>query len=193
MNRLLKYTLLVMGMVCMSSHCQDEEPLLPDLKSRIDEIVKPSLVYGTHAGIVIGIFQKESIGRFAYGYAHVEEGRKVDSKTLFEIGSITKTFTAILIRQLETEGLLSVEDPVENYLPERVNVPTFKGDKMTIQHLLTHTAALPREVRNEDISERPGDYHDFKNEEFDQFLNYYHSLAYAPGTKYSYSNAGFGL
>jgi CubicO group peptidase (beta-lactamase class C family) len=189
----MKCTLLVFGLVLMSASCQDEEPPTPDLKSRIDEIVKPSLVYGTHAGIVVGILQKGSAGRFAYGYAHVGEGRKVDANSLFEIGSITKTFTAILIKQLETEGLLSLEDPVENFLPQDVEVPTFQGNQITIRHLLTHTAALPREVRNEDISKKPGDYYDFKNEEFDYFLNYYHSLAYAPGTKYSYSNAGFGL
>jgi CubicO group peptidase (beta-lactamase class C family) len=141
----------------------------------------------------VGIYNRGEINTYFYGYSDLERSKRIDEMTLFEIGSITKTFTAALIMQYHMEGLLDIDDPVEKYLPENTNVPEYQGREITIRHLLTHTSALPREARNEDTSDKPNDYSDFKNLEFNDFLNYYWGLAYPPGTYYSYSNAAYGL
>jgi CubicO group peptidase (beta-lactamase class C family) len=62
--------------------------------------------------------------------------------TLFELGSVTKVFTALLLAQAVTRGELSLDTPVEELLPE-VEVPSRDGVAITLEHLATHTAGLP--------------------------------------------------
>ncbi len=189
MNKIL----LIVTLSFLGSSCERKNLPGDLLDEQIFEIIKPSLYFGTHTGIAVGIYDRGEENTYFYGYSDLERSKSIDEMTLFEIGSITKTFTAALIMQLHTDGLLDIDDPVEKYLPENTNVPDYQGSEITIRHLLTHTSALPREARNEATSDKPDDYSDFKNLEFNDFLNYYNSLAYLPGTYYSYSNAAYGL
>jgi len=189
----MKKILLITAIFWLGSSCEKKDSPKDLLSEQVSEIIKPSLYFGTHSGIAVGIFNRGEKNTYFYGYSDLKKAKRIDNNTMFEIGSITKTFTATLIRQLQNEGLLNMDDPVEKYLPEDTNVPEYQGRKITIRHLLTHTSALPRETRNEDTSDKPFDYSDFKNPEFNDFLNYYSSLAYLPGTYYSYSNAAYGL
>ncbi len=182
----------ICGILLLNS-CEIDSIAPSSLKDQIEEIVQPSLFYGTHTGVAVGVYNSGEKSTFLYGFSNNETASKTTEKTLFEIGSITKTFTATLIKQLENEGFLNIDDPIENYLPKDVSVPEYQAQKITFRHILSHTASLPREARNEETSNHPFDYHDFKNEEFNHFLNYYHSLSYPPATYFSYSNAGFGL
>ena len=67
----------------------------------------------------------------------------VDENTVFSIGSNTKVFTTILLADLVNKGLVKLDDPIENYLPSYVTVPHYKGHKITIEDLATHTSGLP--------------------------------------------------
>jgi len=95
-------------------------------------------------GIAVAVAQdgKQVFGR-GFGWRDRERELPVTENTVFGIGSITKSFTAVAIMQLEEEGKLSVEDPVVKYLPEfRVGKDGAAG-KITIHHFLTHTSGLP--------------------------------------------------
>jgi len=185
--------IILLSLILLGTSCSGQEVNPETVDERIHEIVAPSLYFGTHTGIAVGVYNKGITDGFYYGYSDLENGITPDSSTIFETGSITKTYTATLMRQLENEGLLDIDDPVENYLPETTSVPKYQGAEVTFRHLLTHTAAFSREARNEQTSDRPYDYHDWKNTEFNSYLNYYNSLAWEPGTYYSYSNAAYGL
>src|SRR5690606_3367663 len=68
-------------------------------------------------------------------------GREVDPESIFEIGSITKVWTATLVMQLVDEGLLRLETPIASVIPEFQTIPN-DGTAMTVRHLLTHTAGF---------------------------------------------------
>ena len=94
-------------------------------------------------GLTVGVTDRDAtIAIGTYGLAEVASGRPVDEETLFEIGSIGKTFTAILVLQLADEGAIDLDAPVATYLPW-FDVPQPDGaEPIAIAHLLSHTSGL---------------------------------------------------
>jgi CubicO group peptidase (beta-lactamase class C family) len=98
----------------------------------------------TLAGLAVGVVRDGELARFAaVGLADAAAGRPVEADTVFRIGSITKTFTGIATIQLAEEGLLALDDPVNEHLRAfRVAHDDPETPPITIRHLLTHTAGL---------------------------------------------------
>src|SRR3954470_7682896 len=71
--------------------------------------------------------------------------QNVDGDTLFEIGSITKTFTVLLLQDMVARGQMKLDDPVAKYLPAAVKVPSHGGKQITLLDLATHMSGLPRD------------------------------------------------
>ncbi|MGH9339502.1 MAG: serine hydrolase domain-containing protein, partial [Acidobacteriota bacterium] len=110
-----------------------------------------------------------------YGYRDVEEGTPVTSETLFQIGSISKTFTAIALLRLHEDGRLDLHSPIVEYLPWlRINPHL---SRITAHHLLTHTSGLPRDG---DLLGLPEMLRNWRAE-------------YEPGVRSIYSNVGYQL
>ena len=80
---------------------------------------------------------------FSFGNMSIAHNIPVNENTLFNIGSITKTFTTLLLADMVKQGLVNLTDPIERYLPSSVKVPEFNGQKITLEHLATHTSGLP--------------------------------------------------
>lgn len=124
-----------------------------------------------------------------YGYADLEQRRLVDEDTIFHWGSITKTLTGIAIMQLRDQGLLSLDDPVVDYLPELRAVHNPFGDMrgITLRHVMTHSAGFR-------ASSWPwgGDepWHPFEPTEWSQLVAMfpYTEIEFEPGSRFSYSN-----
>ena len=122
----------------------------------------------------------------AIGISDINTKEPITSKTLFNIGSISKTFVAYGILKLAEQGKLSLEDPIYKYFPDFRNETIAR--KVKLVHLLTHTSGIPdnRRVKEE---------HDFyltaKDEENFAPLKQTDSLQFDPGTKYRYSNPAF--
>ncbi|MFH1142935.1 MAG: serine hydrolase domain-containing protein [Candidatus Eisenbacteria bacterium] len=113
----------------------------PTLESAIDEIVRPFMEYGSPSGLMVGITAEGE--RRVLRYANAGRGFELPRRDgLFEITSITKTFTATLLAEMIQEGLLGLDDPIEAHLPGDVDVPTCEGEPIRIRHLATHTAGL---------------------------------------------------
>jgi serine-type D-Ala-D-Ala carboxypeptidase/endopeptidase len=97
-----------------------------------------------HVGLVVGAVTSEGARSVAsVGLTRAPDGPAPGAETLFEIGSVTKVFTALLLAEAVTRGELSLDTPVADLLPE-VDVPTRGGVAITVEHLATHTAGLPR-------------------------------------------------
>ena len=79
---------------------------------------------------------------FSYGKKAIDQEDPITEETLYEIGSITKIFTALALMESVQQGQLNLDDPVEKFLP-KVKVPQHDGIKMTLRHLATHTSGLP--------------------------------------------------
>ena len=132
-------------------------------------------------GMVVGIVDARGKRIISYGKLDNGDSPEVNGDTLFEIGSITKTFTTLLLQDMVARGEMKLDDPVEKYLPAIVKVPSWKERKITLLDLATHTSGLPREGAKEWTV--PGLY---------DFLSH-HKLRRKPGTKVEYSNLAVAL
>ncbi|MGD0146700.1 MAG: serine hydrolase domain-containing protein [Nitrososphaerales archaeon] len=145
-------------------------------------------------GYSAGVLQGQQLKAINHG--HTEKGGSVrpDSHSIFEIGSLTKLFTALLFCDLKTRGVLDFDDPVNAYLPSKVRVPNHEGKEVTLLHLATHASGLPRMpyrhfVRRDD-GQHP--FSRFSVEDAYRFLDEV-KLESHPGSKYAYSNFGYAL
>ena len=91
---------------------------MPTCGQTVEALLQERLDTEETPGIAVAIHLNGKTTYYAFGYADVANQRRVDSKTLFEIGSITKTFTTTLAAQLAEEGKLSVKDPIQKFLPQ---------------------------------------------------------------------------
>jgi CubicO group peptidase (beta-lactamase class C family) len=128
----------------------------------------------------------------SYGMADSSLKQAVDKNTVFHWGSITKTLTAVSIMQLRDRGKISLDDPILKYVPELARVHSENNGiaRVTVRHLLSHTAGFqgPTWPYKEGKSWEP-----FEPTEWSQLVAMmpYQELAFAPGTKFSYSNPAF--
>lgn len=116
---------------------------------------------------------------------------RVQTDTRFEIGSITKVFTGVLLADMVVRGEVSLDDPVARHLPSGIAMPTYRGAGITLRHLATHTSGLPGVPDNLSLgSDDP--YADFDRTRLGEFLGR-HQLRRPPGQAFEYSNLGSGL
>ena len=171
---------LLLTLSLSSLGCQQEETV--PVKSKMIEFINNFNTYSSvkFNGSIILVEDNEVILDGGYGYSIFEDQINNTSDTIFPIGSITKSFTATALLQLEEEGKLSTNDNVSNY------IKGFNPDfNVTIHHLLTHTSGLPREGKvsfSQGISIK---------ENIDYINNL--ELMFTPGSDFSYSNAGYIL
>jgi serine-type D-Ala-D-Ala carboxypeptidase/endopeptidase len=145
-----------------------------------------------YVAIVVGVVDEHGSQVVGYGKMDDGTGRDVDGDTLFEIGSITKTFTGLLLQDMVERGEMKLDDPVAKYLPESVKVPTRKGREITLLQLATHTSGLPLLPDNLDPKRADNPYADYTVEKLYAFLSGY-KLTQDPGGKYEYSELGMEL
>ncbi|MBC6492057.1 serine hydrolase domain-containing protein [Flavihumibacter stibioxidans] len=157
-----------------------------NLAHKIDSIITTQFNDTSGPGGVFMVAKKgKPIYHKAFGKANLEWGTKLNPDAVFQLGSITKQFTAIAILMLEEEGRLKVTDPIGRYIPD---YPA--GDRITIHHLLTHTSGIRdftkmqslRDIAQKEMTPKMMvDF--FKNEPVD----------FAPGEKFDYNNSGYVL
>ncbi len=112
--------------------------------------------------------------------------------TLFEIGSNTKVFTALLLAEMAERGEVRLDDPAALFLPAGVTLPERGGRQITLAQLATHTSGLPRDADNYAPTDRANPFADFTVERLYDFLGRYR-LDRDPGAEHAYSNVGSGL
>lgn len=143
-------------------------------------------------GIVIGIIDPHGRRVVSYGSFDKGDKRPLNGDTLFEIGSITKVFTALLAADMAHRGEVELNDPVQKYLPASVKIPQRNGKQITLIDLATHTSGLPRMPENFRPKDPNDPYADYTLDALYSFLSSY-ELHRDIGIKYLYSNLGFGL
>ncbi|MGD0383098.1 MAG: serine hydrolase [Thermoguttaceae bacterium] len=143
-------------------------------------------------GIVIGIVDEHGSSIVSCGKLDNGTDQEVNGDTLFEIGSITKTFTGLLLEDMVERGEMKLDDPVAKYLPKSVKMPTRNGKEITLLQLATHTSGLPDGPDNLDPKRADNPYTDYTVEKMYAFVSGY-KLTSDPGTKYEYSTVGMAL
>lgn len=160
-------------------------------RQAIDGLIQPLIKNKLVQGLSLGVVQNGRAWFRGYGTTGGEGARTPDEKTVFEIGSISKVFTGVLLGELAQRGTVRLEDPVQRHLPNFVEVP--RGRRaITLLDLTTHSSGLPRMPGNFRPQDRRNPYADYSVRQMYQFLTA-HRLRRDPGAKYAYSNLGVGL
>ena len=168
----------------------NKEHLSVALLDQIKQMILKNLGNKSKGGvsIVVGVITPNGTSVSGYGNISKANTTKVNGDTIFDIGSITKTFTTALLADMVKSGLVKLDDPLQKYLPPYVKVPTYHNDghNITLEDLATHTSGLP---------DLPGKLFDNRTYPTQQIYNYisHSSLVSEPGVRYSYNNLGLGL
>jgi CubicO group peptidase (beta-lactamase class C family) len=126
----------------------------------------------------------------AYGISDIDKKMRADTSTIYRLGSITKSFTAFLMMQLVQEGIINLNDPIEKYLPEIVELKGYSDStKITFLQLASHTSGLVREPNLEKADS--GLIDDWETKILLAIPKT--SFQSKPEERYSYSNIGFGI
>jgi CubicO group peptidase (beta-lactamase class C family) len=141
-------------------------------------------------GIVVGVVGPQ--GRRIISYGRLSQGnpRALDGNTVFEIGSVAKTLTALLLADMVQRGEVAIADPVVKYLPD-IRLPSRGGRSITLIDLATHTSALPF-MPEQSSATWPAAATPYTASDLRDFLAGY-ELPYDIGTRWEYSNIGYWL
>jgi CubicO group peptidase (beta-lactamase class C family) len=151
--------------------------------SKIRDLATAGL--GKNAGMVVGILQGGEPWIAGYG--------SLDA-AIFEIGSVTKVFTTLLLANMVVRGEVTLDDPVQKYLPADVRMPKWRNQEITLFHLATHTSSLPRLPANlwKTVKDFVNPYANYHVSDLYAFLSGY-KLKRPIGSRVGYSNLGMGL
>ena len=181
----MKHTAFVIALLLLTGACADNSPE-KRLATELDSILKDEFKEDEPGGAVLIKKGDRTVFIKTYGLADMETGEKITGNTLFNLGSISKTFVANGILILQDNGLLSVDDKLSIYFPEFRNRDL--ADSITIMNLLSHSSGLPD---NRQVSENPEFYLTAKDYENFAPVMQTETLNFAPGERYEYSNPAF--
>lgn len=151
---------------------------------RVCEAVDEEMGRRPVPGVVVGVSHRGTVSIKGFGVTSVEHPLPVTADTLYQVGSITKTFTATALMRLVERDKLELDVPLRQYLPELTLRDADVAARVTLRHLLTHTGGWV------------GDYFDDTGAGDDALARMVHNLGNLPqlvplGEVYSYNNAGF--
>lgn len=155
----------------------------------IEEAITARIAPRNGQGIVVGVLEPQGRRIVNKGPAGAEP---FDGETLFEIGSISKVFTALLLADMANKGEVSLDDPAAKYLPAGATMPERGGKQITLADLSTHMSGLPRLPDNMPFSNPEDPYADYTEALLLEFLAGY-ELPRDIGESWEYSNLGVGL
>ena len=141
-------------------------------------------------GVVVGVLEPTGTRIVTYGSSGAADGRPLDGETVFQIGSVTKVFTGLLLADMSVRGLVRLEDPAAKFLPADVRMPQ-RGRAITLIDLSKHWSGLPSMPTNFSLQGRPDPYAAYTERDLYGFLNAY-APTREPGTQ-EYSNLGVAL
>jgi serine-type D-Ala-D-Ala carboxypeptidase/endopeptidase len=169
----------------------DGTSLDAQIKPEIDRLLLPLLEQQRLVGAVVGIVTPEATATWGYGSIERGQTRAPNGRTVFEIGSVTKVFTALLLSLAVERGAMNLDDPVADAAPDLAPALEFEGRGIRWIDLATHTSGLPRIPANLDLGGL-NPYGGYGEKELKEFLAT-RPLKRRPGTMYEYSNLGSGL
>ncbi len=157
----------------------------------LQSILAQRIARGGGVGLVVAVTERGVPRCVAVGRRAGDGSPPLDCAAVFEIGSVSKVLTGMLLAQMSVAGDVTLGDPVQRFLPADVRVPSRGGRAITLEHLATATSGLPR-VPDLEPADSADPYADFGPAELHAYLSS-HELARDPGESYEYSNLGAGL
>jgi CubicO group peptidase (beta-lactamase class C family) len=182
MNPVMKNLVLGYLLIPFLATAQPVKEYSMQLDTLFNSYFKP----GEPGGAVLLVKDGKIIYQKGFGIADTRSKEPITTQTLFNTGSVSKTFVAYGILKLASEGKLSLDDDLYQYFPDFKNETIAR--KVKLYHLLTHTSGIPDSRK---VKEQNDFYLTAKDEENFAPLKQTDSLQFEPGTKYRYSNPAF--
>ena len=131
----------------LTNHSSQISPLSTSLyseqiPSKVKEFILNYIVNKSKSALVVGLINPNGTKVYNFGNISKANNIPVNESRMFNIGSITKTFTTLLLADMVKQGLVNLNDPIEKYLPANVKVPQYNGTKITLEDLATHTSGF---------------------------------------------------
>ncbi len=158
----------------------------------IQGMIDARVASGGAVGIALGVVEADGTTRTFFAGSTGDPAVPLDENTIFEIGSITKVFTGTLLADMARRGEVSVDDPLQMYLPDGVGAPSRGGADITLETLATHRSGLPRLPTNLAPADMSNPYVDYTEAMLYDFLSSY-ELPRDVDAQAEYSNLGAGL
>lgn len=146
-------------------------------------------IHGDRSGACVAVAVIDKAVSRAVVCADPKAPRAIDADSAFEIGSVSKTFTGVLLAELVAAGTLGLDDPLQRFLPEGVRAPAFEGQAITLRHLLTHTSGLPSFPPGWPVPDPRNPYRAIDEAALFAALGKA-TLTRAPGSRFEYANFG---
>jgi serine-type D-Ala-D-Ala carboxypeptidase/endopeptidase len=182
-----RFLTLAVASVALSASTAAQVPA----DSTILRIITERVDAGRFAGVAVGVVGKDGARRVVT-YGPNAGVQPFDGNAVFEIGSITKTFTAALLADMVKKGEVSLDDPVAKFLPAGTVIPSKDGKQITLLDLSTQSSGLPRMPSNFAPKDPNNPYADYSVQQMYDYLKSF-QLTRGVGEKYEYSNLGVGL
>jgi CubicO group peptidase (beta-lactamase class C family) len=201
MNVSIRYRLACLSLfVCTSPLLAAEPVRFIDAHSDAIESFLNERFGDSNSGMVIGLLDQHASRIFAAGTLDNGTDQRVDGNTVFEIGSVTKVFTALLLLDAVRRGEMQLDDPVAKYLPAHVPIPNYGGTQVTLRNLAAQESGLPfhpdnlaiKPVKELTLKELKEGSDAYTSDKLYTFVSSY-KLTQAPGTRFEYSNVGMAL
>ena len=172
--------------VCVMMSMPASAGLLPE---RVEQAARDRIAAGIYQTLVFGVVDGDKTEVVAFGT--LDDGKAPGGDTVYEIGSVTKTFTATLLARAVLAGRVTLDTPVAQLLPD-FQIPSRGGKMITLGQLATQHSGLPPMPSNFLPRDPANPYADYDAAKLKAFLAAY-ALPRDPGASYEYSNLGFGL
>jgi serine-type D-Ala-D-Ala carboxypeptidase/endopeptidase len=163
-----------------------------ELPSDTTTYIDRAIANGEFVGMVVGYVDGKDTVIRGFGVASKDTGKTPDASTVFEIGSITKTFTATLLAEEVVDGKVKLADPVQKFLPDGVTLAQVGDRPIELVDVATQYSGLPRMPANSRPTNPADPYADFDDAKLWDAVNTV-KPARAPGAWYEYSNFGFAV
>lgn len=158
----------------------------------IKAIIEREVANKRSKSIIVGIVDANGRYMVSAGIKSDKDPFAPDNNTMYELGSIGKLFTTLLLAEMSLKGELNYNDPVSKYLPQYVKVPSKNGKQITLLHLSTHRSGLGRMPYNLDPKDLENPTADYSAEQLYECISNT-ELNRDIDSKWSYSNIGYGL
>jgi CubicO group peptidase (beta-lactamase class C family) len=166
-----------------------QQPAPKTVVPHIDQIMQLHSAAGDFSGSVLVARAGRILYQHAFGYANLEWKIPNDLQTKFEIGSMTKQFTALLVLQFVNDGRIDLEGHLSDYLPY---YRKDTGRRVTIKQLLSHTSGIPNFISAPGFLDGPASRTTYSVKDFAQ-MYCSGDLEFEPGAHFHYSNSGYFL
>ena len=172
--------------LCVAASLSANAGLLPE---RVAQAAQDRIAAGTYQTLLFGVVDGPRSEIVAFGT--LADGTAPDGDTVYEIGSVTKTFTATLLARAVLAGRVTLDTPVAALLPD-FKIPSRDGRQITLAELATHRSGLPALPFNLLPKDQANPFADYDTAKLKAFLAHY-QLPRDPGAAFEYSDVGFGL